>query len=78
MVVSVQGSMRQRSAGSWELRVFVGVDPDTKRRRYRSMTVRGNRADVQRQLDAMVASVRATNAVGLRYERSVGGLVRNP
>jgi integrase len=37
--------MRQRSAGSWELRVFAGVDPDTGRRRYRSTTVRGSRAD---------------------------------
>jgi hypothetical protein len=35
----------QRSAGSFELRVFIGIDPDTHRRRYRSMTVRANRAE---------------------------------
>jgi integrase len=57
--------MRQRSGGSWELRVFVGVDPETGRRRYRSMTVRGNRADAERELAAMVASVRATRSVGV-------------
>jgi integrase len=60
----MRGSMRQRSGGSWELRVFVGVDPETGRRRYRSMTVRGNRADADRELAAMVASVRATRSVG--------------
>jgi len=62
----MQGSLRQRSIGSWELRVFVGVDPDTKRRRYRSKTVRCNRAEAERELEAMITSVRATRAVGLR------------
>jgi integrase len=62
----MQGSMRQRTAGSWELRVFVGVDPETKRRRYRSVTVRGSRADAQRELDAMVASTRSIRDIGLR------------
>lgn len=40
----VAGSMRQRSSGSWELRVYIGVDPETRRRRYRTKTVRGTRA----------------------------------
>ncbi|HUF99347.1 MAG TPA: site-specific integrase [Ilumatobacter sp.] len=66
----MQGSMRQRSAGSWELRVFVGVDPETKRRRYRSVTVRGSRADAQRELDVMVASTRSVREVGLRSSMS--------
>lgn len=66
----MRGSLRQRSRGSWELRVFVGVDPDTKRRRYRSTTVRGNRADAERELEAMIASVRATRAVGVRSTMS--------
>ena len=58
--------MRQRSAGSWELRVFIGVDPETGRRSYRSVTVRGNRADGERELAAMVAAARAPRAVGVR------------
>ncbi|MEO5840305.1 MAG: tyrosine-type recombinase/integrase [Acidimicrobiales bacterium] len=62
--------MRQRSAGSWELRVFVGVDPETKRRRYRSVTVRGSRADAQRELDVMVASTHSIHDVGLRSSMS--------
>jgi integrase len=62
----MQGSLRQRSIGSWELRVFIGVDPTTKRRRYRSMTVRGSRADAERELAAMVAAAQAARAVGVR------------
>jgi integrase len=58
--------MRQRSAGSWELRVFVGVDPETGSRRYRSMTVRGSRTEAERELAEMVASVRAVRSVGVQ------------
>jgi len=66
----MRGSMRQRSAGSWELRVFVGVDPGTGRRRYRSVTVRGNRAEADRELAAMVAGARAVRDVGMRSRMS--------
>jgi hypothetical protein len=59
----VEGSIRQRSAGSFELRIFIGIDPDTHRRRYRSMTVRANRAEAERELPAMVAAVRAEREV---------------
>lgn len=55
----MQGSLRERSRGSWELRVFVGVDPVIKRHRYRSKTVRANRAEAERELEDMVASVRS-------------------
>ena len=56
--------MRQRSSGSWELRVYAGVDPETRRRRYRTMTVRGSRAEAERELAARVAAVRADGAGG--------------
>jgi integrase len=46
--------------------VYIGVDPATARRRYRSMTVRGNRGEAERELAAMVASVRSGRAVGVR------------
>ncbi len=62
----MEGSIRQRSAGSFELRVFIGLDPDTHRLRYRSMTVRANRAEADRELAAMVAAVRAEREVGVR------------
>ena len=37
------GSMRQRGKGTWELRVDLGLDPDTRRRRYPTRTVYGTR-----------------------------------
>jgi len=64
-IITLAG-MCQRSSGSFELRVFIGVDPDPVRRRYRSMTVRANRADAERELASMVAAVRAERSVGVR------------
>jgi integrase len=69
----MQGSLRQRSTGSWELRVFIGRDPATGRRIDRSVTVHGNRADADRELAQMVATAEAERAVGVRS--SVGELL---
>ena len=66
----MRGSIRQRSAGSWELRVFVGTDPDTGRRIDRTSTSRGTRDQAERELAAMVANVRSTRAVGERSPMS--------
>jgi integrase len=71
----MNGSMRQRSTGSWELRVFTGSDPATGRRCYRSKTVRGNRAEAERELAAMVdiagrgPTIGAQTTVGELLER---------
>lgn len=46
--------------------MYIGVDPATGRRRYRSVTVRGNRAEAERELAAMVAGVRSTRTIGVR------------
>ncbi|HEX6420508.1 MAG TPA: hypothetical protein VFZ77_18550, partial [Acidimicrobiales bacterium] len=54
------------SLGSFELRVYIGVDPASGRRCYRSVTIRGNRAEAERELAAMVASARSVRAVGVR------------
>jgi integrase len=62
----MNGSLRQRSAGSWELRVYIGTDPVTGHRLDRTATVRGTRADAESELAAMVASVQAVRAVGVR------------
>jgi integrase len=51
----MRGSMRQRSEGSWELRVFVGRDPLTGRRQYVTKTVRGGKREAQKALAALVA-----------------------
>ena len=51
----MNGSFRQRAAASWELRVYAGIDPDTRQQRYRTATVTGNRADAERGLAKLVA-----------------------
>jgi integrase len=53
--------------------VYAGTDPDTGRRRYRTATVRGNRAEAQRALDELVAAVRADRSIGARS--TVGDLL---
>ena len=46
--------------------MFIGTDPDTGRRIDRTTTVRGNRAEAERELATMVASARAVRTVGVR------------
>jgi hypothetical protein len=41
-----------------------GIDPDNRRRRYRTATVHGNRADAERGLAQLIAEVRAQRAIG--------------
>ena len=69
----MQGSVRQRSIGSFELRVFAGVDPQTGKRCYRSKTVRGNRAEAERELAAMVDA--AGRGPGVAARTTVGELL---
>lgn len=45
-----KGTIRQRSAGSWELKYDLGTDPLTGRRRTKYETVRGSKRDAQRVL----------------------------
>ena len=46
------------------MRVYVGIDPDTKKRRYRTATVVGNRRDAEHGLEVLLAQVRVDRAVG--------------
>lgn len=48
------GSMRQRGKDSWNLRVFVGWDPVTRRRSYLDRTVKGSRREASAALAALV------------------------
>lgn len=45
----MKGGIKQRSPGSWEIRVYLGRDARGKRIR-RSETVRGKKADAERRL----------------------------
>jgi integrase len=69
----MHGSIHQRSVGSFELRVFTGSDPATGRRCYRSKTVRGNRAEAERELAAMVEI--AGRGPGIAARTTVGELL---
>jgi hypothetical protein len=60
----MKGSLRQRGAASWELRVYAGTDPETRKRRYRTATVTGNRADAERALARLVADVQSDKTIG--------------
>ena len=60
------GSLRQRGANSWELRVYQGIDPTTGRRRYATRTVRGSRTQAQRELVDLAAAANVAPIVGAR------------
>jgi integrase len=49
------GSMRQRGTNSWQLRVHVGRDPSTGRKRYQAITFHGTKREASKALAAMVA-----------------------
>jgi hypothetical protein len=60
----MSGSIRQRGAASWEVRVYAGIDLDTRKARYRSATVHGNRADATRGVERLIAEVSSVKAIG--------------
>src|SRR5262245_7183011 len=49
---SMTGSLRYLAPGSWELRVYLGVDADTGRERWATKTVHGSRRHASSQLAA--------------------------
>lgn len=51
-----RGHIRQRSAGSWQLVIYVGVDA-TGKSRYKNETVRGSRRDAERRLTELLTEV---------------------
>src|SRR6516225_8786456 len=53
----MRGSIRQRGANSWLVRVSVGRDPTTGRYHYVSRTVRGTKRDAQRAAAELVTEV---------------------
>ena len=53
----MNGSLRQRGANSWELRVYDGTHPDTGRMRYATRTVRGSRREATVELAVFATQV---------------------
>ena len=70
----MKGFIRPRG-DAWELRVFLGTDPVTNKKRYASKTVHGGKRDAQRSLNEMITqaerglSAPTTATVGELIER---------
>ena len=62
----MKGSVRQRGTSSWELRVYVGTDPGSGRRRWATRTVRGSRSEAERELARLAAQANVAPALGAR------------
>ena len=68
----MKGFIRRRG-DAWELRVFLGTDPVTSKKRYASRTVRGGKREAQRVLNEMVAG--AEQGLSVRTSATVGELL---
>jgi integrase len=53
----MQGHIRQRSPGSWEVRYDFGTDPATGKRRIATATVRGDRKAAEKELRRLLRTV---------------------
>ena len=51
------GHVRQRSAGSWEVRYTLGTEPGTGKRRTITTTVKGERRDAERELRRLLRTL---------------------
>jgi hypothetical protein len=56
------GSIRQRGRGTSELRVYLGLDPDTGRRRYATRSVHGTRRAATAALADLVDDAECSRA----------------
>jgi integrase len=51
------GHLRQRSAGSWEIRYSLGTEPATGKRKIATATVRGSRKDAEKELRRLLRTL---------------------
>src|SRR5215831_12521315 len=52
----MRGSLRKRG-DSWQLRVYLGVDPATGKKAYCSRSIRGTKREAERELTKMVREI---------------------
>lgn len=59
----VKGSMRERRPGVWQLRVYLGVDAASGKKRYVGRSVSGGKRDAQRALARLVTEAESLAVV---------------
>ena len=69
---AVTGHLRERNGG-YEIRVFLGLDPMTGKRRYATRTVRGGKREAERALAALVVDIESGKTT--RTASTVGALL---
>ena len=62
-----------RRGEAWELRVYLGIDPVTRKQRYATRTFRGGKREAQRLLAEMV--LEAERGLAVRTTATVGELL---
>ena len=67
----MRGHLRERGKGTWELRVYLGRDPVTRRDRYKTRTFKGGKRAAQEALASFVAQ----SGAGVSSEGTFGALV---
>jgi integrase len=72
----MSGSIRQRSPGSWEVKLEAGVDPATGRRRTIFRTVRGTKREAQARLVTLLNEAAGGGLVDYSKETVAGFLNR--
>ena len=55
----MRGHIRERGKGTWELRVFLGRDPITRRDRYKTRTFKGGKKEAEKELRTLLSTVEA-------------------
>ena len=65
----MRGSMRQRSPGRWQFRVYEGSDPITGKDRYRTLAFEGSKRQAQTSLAGLVAESRRRRGRTIRQDR---------
>ena len=53
----MKGHIRQRSKGSWTIWVDLGRDPETGKRKQRTLTVHGSKKDAERELRGILTRI---------------------
>jgi integrase len=55
----MRGHIRERGKGTWELRVFLGRDPITRRDRYKTRTFKGGKKEAEKELRVLLSTLDA-------------------